>query len=288
VAALTGGDGANVLDASAFAGRAVLTGGGGDDVLRGARGGSLLRGGTGNDTLDANGASAMASGGPGSDALVAAADADFALRSLPFGRAELTVTVAGAVPSVQRLSGVERAALTGGAGNNVIDASRFRGAVTLAGGTGNDSLTGGSGHDVLLGEGGDDVLIGGAGRNILIGGFGGDNLTSNAGEDLLVAGTTAFDADPAALGALLAEWASATSYAARVANIQTGGGLANGARLVGDDSAGQTAFADADVDSLTGGLGQDWFLANQLADNGGAIDLVTDQAADETYTDTDL
>lgn len=67
------------------------------------------------------------------------------------------------------LVGVEKAAITGGAGNNTISAATFTlGSVTLVGGAGNDSLTGGSKNDLL--DGGDDIdtLIGGLGVDILL------------------------------------------------------------------------------------------------------------------------
>jgi hypothetical protein len=42
----------------------------------------------------------------------------------------------------------------------------------------------------------------------------------DAGDDLLIAGPTAFDADLAALAAVMAEWTSARNYADRVANLR--------------------------------------------------------------------
>jgi Ca2+-binding RTX toxin-like protein len=59
-AALTGGDGADRLDASAFGGSATLFGNGGNDVLLAGRSDSYLDGGSGNDDL---------TGGPGLDTL---------------------------------------------------------------------------------------------------------------------------------------------------------------------------------------------------------------------------
>ena len=47
-------------------------------------------------------------------------------------------------------------------------------------------------------------------------------------------------------------------------------------------------FNDNQVDVLTGSQGQDWFLANQVADNGGVLDIVTDKAANEIWSDTDF
>lgn len=104
----------------------------------------------------------------------------------------------------------------------------------------------------------------------------------------MIAGYTAYDANDLALSSILQEWTSSHGYPARVANIQTGTGLTGGFRLNGNAGMLQTVFNDNDVDTLTGNEGRDWFLANQLADNGGALDRVIDQASNENWSDTDL
>lgn len=157
----------------------------------------------------------------------------------------------------------------------------------LSGGEGNDRLNGGGGNDVLLGGVGDDTLVGGSGLDLMIGGFGADRLHGNAGEDVLIAGYTTHDANDVALVAIMQEWTSGHGYSARVANIQSGTGLTGGFRLNGNDGAVQTVFNDNDVDTLTGNQGTDWFLANRVADNGGALDRVNDLAGSEDWSDTD-
>src|SRR5207244_4773539 len=70
-AVLTGGDSANVIDASAFTlGSVTLIGGAGNDTLIGGAGDDFLTGGTGVDVL---------SGGPGIDTVVEKGDARFVL-----------------------------------------------------------------------------------------------------------------------------------------------------------------------------------------------------------------
>ena len=85
--------------------------------------------------------------------------------------------------------------LTGGDGNDTIDASGARkrvgnalaGVSTLQfGGDGNDRLTGGTGNDTLLGEVGNDTLVGGDGNDGLNGGVGNDSLSGGNGHDILV------------------------------------------------------------------------------------------------------
>ena len=86
----------------------TLTGGAGDDALQGAGGDDLIDGGMGTDTL------------------VESRDVDFTLTNTQ-------LTVDGT--ETDTLSGIEAAALTGGASANVIDASGFGGPVFLNGGS---------------------------------------------------------------------------------------------------------------------------------------------------------
>ena len=124
-----------------------LVGGSGNDTLVGNSLDNEPTGGPGNDTLN---------GGGGIDTVVENADADFILTD-----SQLTVGVQTDV-----LVSIEKARLTGGPGNNRLDASAFSGSVTLMGGDGDDILIGGSGDDILMGGGGNDLLRGGSGNDI--------------------------------------------------------------------------------------------------------------------------
>ncbi len=154
-AALTGGDSANRLDASAFTlGAVVLDGGAGDDTLIGSDQDDTLTGGRGNDSLD---------GGAGNDQLWEQADADFSLTD-----SQLTVTLASG-SEVDSLSNLEGASLTGGIGSNSLDASGFTlGGVILSGGAGSDTLRGSAQDDRLSGGAGADRIFGNAGSDTLI------------------------------------------------------------------------------------------------------------------------
>jgi Ca2+-binding RTX toxin-like protein len=164
----------------------------------------------------------------------------------------------------------------------------------LNGGAGNDRLKGGAGHDNLLGGEGDDLIVGGAGRDFLIGGTGADRLVGNADEDILVAGTTNFDAQDAALYAIVSEWTSTRTYAQRTANISgTGAGPSFDARLNGTYflNASATVHDDNAKDMLTGAAGQDWFFANLFLDSGDDAnkkDKITDLHANEFAIDLDF
>src|SRR5205823_1862977 len=116
-------------------------------------------------------------------------------------------------------------------------------------------------------------------------------IVGNAADDILIAGSTAFDANEAALSAILAEWTSARSYAARVANLMgTGTGSdfdnrQNGCYFlrVTDQAATTTVFDDGSADVLTGNDGIDWFFANLFGS--GIKDKITDLSAAEFAND---
>jgi hypothetical protein len=147
---------------------------------------------------------------------------------------------------------------------------------------GNDTLKGGNGANILLGGDGNDTLSGNNGRDFLIGGLGADILNGGNGDDLLIAGSTSYDApttvNQQALALILNEWSRTDiSYASRISHLQSGGGLNATARL-----NGSTVQDDVSVDTLTGGLGQDWFLLN--LSGGTALDK-SDRISSETATD---
>lgn len=160
----------------------VIKGGAGKDRIIGSFANDSIDGGSGNDTLSGGLGDDTILGGSGTDLLTETADVDFVLTNT-----ELTGL------GDDDLFTIEQAELTGGDGDNEIDASEFtRGPVTLRGGAGDDVLTGGSKNDVILGEDGDDVLSGGDGKDTILGGFGDDELNGDAGNDLLIGG---FDDD---------------------------------------------------------------------------------------------
>jgi hypothetical protein len=154
----------------------------------------------------------------------------------------------------------------GVAGNNTIQVDR---GITLPAwlyaGPGDDLLQGGGGNDVLVGGGGNDTLIAGGGRDLLIGGSGAAQLIGNSGDDIMIAGTTAFDHNQAALDAIMAEWGSSRTYADRVANLS---GTGSGPRANGDvyllaSGPGATVFANGKVNRLQGGSGTNWYFAKR-------------------------
>jgi Ca2+-binding RTX toxin-like protein len=158
----------------------------------------------------------------------------------------------------------------------------------LYGGAGNDRLKGGAGDDMLQGGAGDDLLVGGAGRDLLIGGTGADRIVGHADDDILIAGTTDFDEDAAALCLIMAEWSSCRLYLFRVLNLS--GGLSclpreNGSIFL----TPQTVHDDGERDVLTGSSGFDWFFANIcLDDDSPTQDKITDLSWWEFVRDIDF
>lgn len=131
----------------------------------------------------------------------------------------------------------------------------------IFGGDGNDTIDarGSSANDVLVGGAGDDLLYGGSGRNLLIGGGGSDTLYGGGGDDILIGGGTVYDANLAALNAIMAEWGRTDlSYQQREADLSgaASGGL-NGSYVLN----GSTVYDDGVVDVLAGGHGHNWYFA---------------------------
>jgi hypothetical protein len=97
--------------------------------------------------------------------------------------------------------------------------------VTVTGGSGTPA-TGGV-YNLLIGNG-HDTLNGGFGRrNVLVAGGSASTLNGGDGEDLLIAGSTAYDTDPALVSWLqiAAYWAGTDPYSTRLNNLENGIGV---------------------------------------------------------------
>ncbi len=167
-------------DRATVTGIEAVTGGTGDDFLRGDDGGMRLLGWSGDDNVTGGAGDDELQGNAGDDVLRAGAGADVALGGdgadvikgdsgddLIQGEAGDDILVGGA--------GLDR--LEGGAGDDVI-----------YGGSQDDALYGHSGDDRLVGQDGDDRLMGGAGADVLKGGAGADVLNGGADFDRLIGG----------------------------------------------------------------------------------------------------
>jgi hypothetical protein len=163
-------------------------GGRGNDNFFGGSGADRLYGEGENDSLNGGAGFDMLSGGPGSNTLNGGTDTDTVSEwsnvTMRLTNTSLTMTGVG----TDTLIAMERASLTGGSGNNLLDASAFTGSASLSGLGGDDVLIGGSGNDALYGGLGNDRLYGRAGVDVLWGEDGNDGLFGGSGGDVLYGG----------------------------------------------------------------------------------------------------
>ncbi|MEY2613619.1 MAG: Bifunctional hemolysin/adenylate cyclase precursor, partial [Planctomycetota bacterium] len=254
VPGIAGGIGADTLTGPALTGTDVSTwtldsAGGGTLAIPGISiafsGMNNLTGGTGADAfevLPAGSLSGAINGGTGTG-----------INSLSYAQWTSNVSVNLAVTTVANATAI--AGLT----SNI---------QMVTGGAGNDTLQGQAAKStVLVGLAGNDTLIGGSQRDLLFGGLGVDNISGVGGDDLIVSGTTSYDTNRTALLGIVAEWISTRTFAVRTANIWGNGSGTrnNGIYFLNSDPSDaitDTVFADADLDSLMGGLNQDWFFSS--------------------------
>jgi Ca2+-binding RTX toxin-like protein len=209
-ALLIGGNGPNIIDASAATFSVLLNGGAGADILTGGSEDDSLNGGTGNDTLYGLGGqdllfgsfgNDLLDGGASNDSLVGGDGIDAARRknNTDFrvdntGMFELLGTQ---VIATDTFNSIETVSITGGVSANRIDLSAFTntGTATIQGSGGNDTVIGSdgldvitttSGADVIDGRGGADTILSGDGADSIHGGDGNDNLDGQGGNDTVL------------------------------------------------------------------------------------------------------
>ena len=94
---------------------------------------------------------------------------------------------------------------------------------------------------------------------MLIGGAGSDRLVGGGGDDILIGGATAFDANGAALCAIMDEWAhTGLSYRQRVDHLTGTPGGQNAPYYLN----ATTVSNDGAADTMTGSSGADLFFAS--------------------------
>jgi len=177
---LTGGAGANRLDASGFSGQAVLWGAAGDDTLIGGANRDRLNGGPGNDLIVGNAGNDTLFGGSGADTLEGNAGTD-----VLYGQRDADSLKGGPGNDIL-LGDAGNDTLNGGAGHDTLRGGS--GADGLSGWTGNDMLNGNSGKDTIIGGTGDDRMFGGMDRDVMLGEDGDDYIKGQTGNDVLSGG----------------------------------------------------------------------------------------------------
>lgn len=205
------GDGADRFDASGVSLAMTIHGGGGNDSIVGSKGDDSIRGesgddfliggagrdslngGDGNDRVDGKGGADTINGELGDDCLIGGDGIDWLIEAADVNFTLTKTTLVGL--GTDRLAQFEKAAVFGGDGANVLDASGSNLLVWLVGGFGNDLLKGGSrsdlmdggdGSDTLIGNAGHDSISGGSGNDLAFGGTGNDCLFGEAGDDTLI------------------------------------------------------------------------------------------------------
>lgn len=168
LAILTGGSGANRLDATGFSGKVTLDGSTGSDTLFGGANRDRLVGGSGNDSLDGGGDNDWLLGGSGNDflfgnhgedtilgeggndTLQGGRDRDTLDGGSAFDRVFESVDVSSLVLTDKQLRGygtdtlrkIEEARVEGGVNTQSIDASGYTGPATLVGADGVETIIG--------------------------------------------------------------------------------------------------------------------------------------------------
>lgn len=256
-AMLTGGNGADTLNASAFTGQVTLAGGGANDVLTGGSGNDSLDGGAGQDVLTGNTGDDVLIGGSGNDKLTGGAGGD----QLFGGEGSDTVVAAGGSNYVLTnssllgdgsdvLDQIESASITSGNLASTITASLFTGSGvnTLTGGSAGDVIVGSLGTDSIVGGGGNDHIRALAGRDTALGAAGDDTIEGGASDDQLK-GEDGNDS-------LLGQEGADTLDGGTANDVLTGD---DGADLLMGQAGNDILSGGADNDVLNGGGNTDQF-----------------------------
>jgi hypothetical protein len=141
------------------------------------------------------------------------------------------------------------------------------------------NVTGSIGNNLIVGGSSSGVLIGGTGRNILISGAGGGTLdgSHSTGDNILVGGTTNYDALLSALDAIFAEWtrtdlSPTNSYHTRFSDLSNGI-VVNGQLIVLNNQTvhavtlPDTLIGTNNIDPTTGIRAHNWFFSDFDSDD---------------------
>jgi len=190
--------------------------------------------------------------GPGGETLVAGA-------GCTGGGEQVTC----AIPS----GGVPILTFHGGEGDDQFVGNFYGSDLFLRGDNGNDRLTGGIGFDLVEGGAGNDVLFGRLGNDQLRGGAGDDTLNDQVGSDTYRGddGNDTFVVEAAVEGADVYRGGSGfdvISYAARTTRVTISPSASEAPTGGGDGGTGENDAVFDDVESWTGGSGDDSFSAS--------------------------
>jgi Ca2+-binding RTX toxin-like protein len=246
-----------------------------ENVIGGSGADTILGNGLNNSLTGGGGADLMLNGQGGTDTIVEAADAVLMVLT------DLSLNTDGIADT---LSSIELARLTGGTGNNKIDATAFTHPATLIGGPGVDELFGGSSSD---------LLIGGTGNDKMHGGLGDDRYQFDV-DDLL--GEDVVDEAPVVGGNDTLDFSLTTGQSVSVDLSLTSQQPVHATNLkltLTDNTSVENIIGGAKGDVLRGNTADNIFLgaggSDIIAGGGGVLDRVVDSRdADFLLTNTSL
>lgn len=131
---------ATSFDASAFTGRATITGNALDNTILGGTGRDTIDAGAGADNVSAGAGADTLTGGTGSDTIGGGDGSDTLVEAADEGATATTSQITWSGGSVDGITGVELLNLTGGASANSYDVSAYDGVANIAGGSGADTF----------------------------------------------------------------------------------------------------------------------------------------------------
>ncbi|MBY5931439.1 hypothetical protein KUV51_00390 [Tateyamaria omphalii] len=174
----TGDDRPNALLAAGHSRSVQISGGAGNDTVRGSENDDLLSGDAGADVVE---------GRDGND-LLFVDNADFEQGSVSGGNGIDTIIVTGTEGVDVTLVNHELEGAYGGEGNDVLSGAGSSDDLPIYGGGGDDTITGGHGGDNLGGDDGNDSIDGGIGDDLIFGGAGHDALNGEDHDDRVLGG----------------------------------------------------------------------------------------------------
>jgi hypothetical protein len=123
-------------------------------------------------------------------------------------------------------------------------------------------VNGGDGNNTIVVQGSfpglNTTLTAGKGRSLFITGMTPATIQGGGGDNILIGGSTVYDADTTALAAIMAEWTRTdATYADRVDHLLNGGGL-NGSYLLNTS----TVTGNGGGNTLLGGTGLNLYFGN--------------------------
>ncbi|TAN58804.1 MAG: hypothetical protein EPN20_15950, partial [Magnetospirillum sp.] len=296
------------IDASASTAGVTVTGGAGNDVVHGGLGNTdavVFHGTESAHSISAvNGILTVSGGVDGSDTLTGVEEIRFGDGTVWTGTAGVLATEG--VGGHHLVIGDGIASVTGGVGDDILDASANTQGITLDGGSGSDGLYGGSGDD--------SFVISGSGTSIVRAGGGTDTLDLQAytesqaigversGDDLLLAltsgrGAVSITVEDQMTGLGVERLIIGTDHetltintSAAVAGVQNGSGVDE---LMVGTSAGETLNGGGGGDVFFGGGGSDTYIGGTTVDGtvsaaGTVIYRMSDTSISLTATSTSM